>query len=78
MLMQYGRPTTTFDCEQIVSLEDGAFVNSPARMLYECSEAEHKDGAQVSVYRTEAGGAIKASLTAKKGGEEVAKLACQE
>ena len=77
MLLQYGRPTTSFNCEQIVSLGDGEFVNSPARMLYECNEADQTDGAQIAIYRTHIGGEVLASMTAKKGGDEIAKLTCQ-
>jgi len=78
MLLRYGQPMKLFTCEQVVSLDDSAFVNSPARMLYECFEKDQADGAQVSVYRPGEDRQVKASVTEKKGGLEVAKLSCQQ
>jgi hypothetical protein len=78
MLQRYGKPALLFTCEQIVSLDDAVFVNSPARMMYECREKDQPEGAEVSVYRTGEDSQIKASVTEKKGGFEVAKLSCQK
>ena len=78
MLQQYGKPAKVFTCEEVVSLDDAEFVNSPARMMYECREKDQPEGAGVSVYRTGEDAQIKASVTDKKGGFEIAKLSCQK
>ncbi len=77
MWLRYGEAAKLFNCEQVVSLDDAAFVNSPARMMYECFEKDQVAGAEISVYRTGENGQIKASITDKKGGFEVAKMDCQ-
>ena len=74
MLRQYGKPMKLFACEQV----NTPFVDSPARMLYECREKDQENGAEVFVYSTGEDHQIKASVTDKKGGFEIAKLNCQK